>query len=259
MNNTQEKKLFESVNYGDYFSLGQHVLCCGDARDKEIVKKAVGKSRIDLIVCDPPYAASFVENKKDFAQLSNQKEIINDNIKSEEEYAKFIKEWLEKVKPYLNNKNSAYIFNSDIMILALREGMKQAGFHFSQLLIWIKNHSVIGRKDYLLQHELIAFGWFGTHKFYKAKDKSLIFYPKPNKSKLHPTMKPVGLIRRLILNSSKIGDVVYDPFLGSGTAILACEQTKRCCIGIELDPEYCKVVMDRYKKLTNIEPIKIHG
>jgi len=259
MSNTVEKKPFESVKYGDRFSLGPHVICCGDARDKNIVELALGKNKINLIASDPPYGASLVENKKDFAKISKQKAIANDNIKSEEAYSKFTQEWLEPIKPYMSAKNSAYIFNSDIMILALRDGMRQSGFNFSQLIVWVKNHSVIGRKDYLLQHELIAFGWLGTHRFYKAKDKSLIFYPKPNKSRLHPTMKPIGLIRRLILNSSKIKDVVYDPFLGSGTTVLACEQTGRRCVGIELDPEYCQVTIDRYRRLTNIEPIKING
>ncbi|MDD4027286.1 MAG: site-specific DNA-methyltransferase, partial [Candidatus Shapirobacteria bacterium] len=113
-------------------------------------------------------------------------------------------------------------------------------------------HAVLGRMDYLIQHELIAYGWFGTHKFYKSKDKTILFFPKPQKSKLHPTMKPIPLIRHLILNSSQIGDYVFDGFLGSGTTLLAAEQTRRKCLGIELDPEYCQTIVNRYQRMKKL-------
>ncbi len=145
------------------------------------------------------------------------------------------------------------------MLFALKNGLDQADFKFSQLLIWVKNQPVIGRLDYLPQHELIAYGWFGTHKFYKAKDKSIIYCPKPSKSKFHPTTKPTSLIRRLVLNSTQTSDIVYDPFLGSGTTLLACEQTKRRCFGIELDPEYCQVIIKRWQHLTSGKATKIGG
>jgi DNA modification methylase len=127
--------------------------------------------------------------------------------------------------------------------------MQTCGFRLAQILIWIKNNQVMGRRDYLTKHELIAYGWYGTHQFYKSKDKSVLFYPKPNASPLHPTTKPAVLIRRLMLNSSSIGDVVYDPFAGSGTTLIACEQTRRICLTVEIDPNYCKVVIDRYNNL----------
>jgi DNA modification methylase len=106
--------------------------------------------------------------------------------------------------------------------------------------------------DYLPAHELIVYGWVGSHKFYKSKDKSLLFFPKPQKSALHPTMKPIPLIRHLILNSSQIGDYVFDGFLGSGTTLLAADQTKRKCLGVEIDPDYCQTIINRYQKLNKI-------
>jgi DNA modification methylase len=142
------------------------------------------------------------------------------------------------------------------MLFALRDGMQQAGIKFAQLLIWVKNHVVVGRKDYLPAHELIAYGWHGTHDFKKSKDKSILFYPKPNKSPLHPTQKPVGLLRRLILNSTNIGDVIYDSFGGSGSTALAAEQVKRKSILIERDEEYCRVIIDRLEKLLNLKAQK---
>ena len=136
------------------------------------------------------------------------------------------------------------------MVWSLRDGMTDSGFKIAQLLVWVKSQSVIGRLDYAPQHELIVYGWYGTHHFRRSKDKSVLFYPRPNKSKLHPTTKPLGLVRRLILNSSEIGDVVFDGFLGSGTTLLACEQTKRRCFGIELDPEYCQTIIRRWERMT---------
>ncbi|PIP56337.1 DNA modification methylase [candidate division WWE3 bacterium CG22_combo_CG10-13_8_21_14_all_39_12] len=241
------------INIGDIFQLGDHLLLCGDSLQQGQVERLLNGKSIDLVLTDPPYGVGYVENKSGFAKISNDTVIANDEEQSEDEYAIFTQGWIGSVLPYLNDKNTFYIFNSDKMIFALREGMRQAGVRFTQILIWIKNHAVIGRMDYLPQHEFIAYGWFGTHEFHKSKDKSILFYPKPNKSKLHPTMKPVGLLRRLILNSTKVGDAVYDPFEGSGSTLIACEQTKRRCLTIEVDPKYCQTIIDRFNKLTDKE------
>lgn len=250
-------KLPNSIKAGDIFALGNHLLACGDARDKELVARLVGTKKIKAVIIDPPYGVAVAESKEGFQTLKKNKAIVNDHLQSDGEYRAFTRAWIEAVIPHLAKKNSFYIFNADKMIFALREGMQDVGLKFCQLLIWVKTHAVIGRMDYAPQHELIAYGWLGTHEFVKAKDKSVIVYPKPNKSPFHPTTKPIGLIRRLVLNSTRIGDVVYDSFLGSGTTLLACEQTKRICIGIELDPEYCQTVITRFEKLTNIKATKI--
>ena len=253
MKSLLQKKPKDSIKYGDMFRIGDHLLACGDARDAKLVDKLVGETKIKLLCVDPPYGVKAVESKEDFSQLKVNKKILNDDIVSESEYAEFTKDWLVSIIPHLANKNAAYIFNSDKMIFALREGMESAGMKFSQLLIWVKNHSVIGRKDYLLAHELIAYGWHGTHEFRKSKDRSVICYPKPNRSPLHPTQKPVGLLRRLILNSTNIGDVVYDSFAGSGSLGIACEQTKRKSILIERDEEYIQTIIDRFERLFGIK------
>jgi len=241
----------DSITSGDIFELGNHFLACGDSRDSELVKKLIGEDKITAVVTDPPYGVAYIEGKKGFFEEKKERKIIqNDHTQSEEEYQKFTASWIEAIKPYLTNSNTFYIFNSDKMLFALWEGMKEAGCKFAQLLIWVKTHAVIGRMDYLPQHELIAYGWVGKHKFRKSKDKSVLVCPKPNKSKEHPTMKPVGLLRRLILNSTQVGDAVYDGFGGSGQTLLACEQTKRKCFMVEIDPEYCQVIIRRFEKLT---------
>jgi len=252
MKKSAETKRKKSAS-GTIWQLGEHRLAQGDCRDPKLLKALLGDERIRLICTDPPYGVAVVEAKRDFQALSKDKVITNDHLQSDPEYRQFSKEWLEAVTPYLAQKNSAYIFNADKMVWSLRDGMADAGFKLAQMLIWVKQQSVIGRLDYAPQHELILYGWYGTHMFRRSKDKSVQFYPRPHKSKVHPTMKPEGLIRRLVLNSSDIGDAVFDGFIGSGTTLLACEQIKRRCFGVEIDPEYCKTTIKRWERLTGLK------
>lgn len=244
-----------NVERGQIYKLGNHKLLCGDSINDDISALLNGGG-IRMILTDPPYGVAYVENKKHFkrndgdTQISVDREIQNDQIQCSGEYSDFTKKWLEKVTKYLDSYNTAYIFNADLMFCALRDGMEKAGFYYSQMVIWIKNTVVVGRKDYLPMHELIAYGWYGRHKMERAKDKSIVYYPKPSASKLHPTMKPIGLLRKIILNSTKIGETVYDPFLGSGSTLIACEHTKRKCVGVEIDPVYCETIIRRWEKLT---------
>lgn len=245
------EKSQKSIKPGTIWKLGDHLLACGDCRDKELVTRLIGARKIKTVITDPPYGIALTQSKEGFQTLKKNKVIENDHLQSDAEYRAFTRAWIEAITPHLARKNSFYIFNADKMIFALREGMLDAGLKFCQLLIWVKTHAVIGRLDYAPQHELMAYGWFGTHEFLKAKDKSVLVFPKPNKSPYHPSTKPIGLIRRLALNSTRIGDTVYDGFIGSGTTLLACEQTRRVCIGIELDEEYCLTAVSRWEKLTN--------
>jgi len=246
----------ETIRQGTIYRLGRHILACGSATDADFIAKVLGNLEgggVRAIITDPPYGVDYVGGKKDFAKLGAEggaRDIINDHIQTEESYLLFTKDWLEAVKPYLESYNACYIFNSDMMFRALRNGMEAAGFYYSQMLIWIKNTVVVGRKDYLPQHEIIAYGWFGRHKMERSKAKSIQFYPKPARSKIHPTMKPVGLLRNLLPNSTKTGEWVYDPFGGSGSTLIACEQLRRRCVMVELDPEYCRRIIKRWEKLT---------
>lgn len=239
------------------YQLGEHKLAHGSCTDPELLKELIGEVKIDSVITDVPYGISYVENKKGFAKLSCDIEIQNDNITNEDDYEKFMIDWIENIKPYLNDKNSIYIFNTDKMIFSLKKAMDKCNIKFSQLLIWIKNSAVIGRLDYLPQHELIAYGWYKRHKFMKSKDKSIIFCPKPNKSKLHSTMKPISLLRRLILNNTNINDIVFDGFAGSGSLIIASEHTGRKCYAIEIEEKHVDTIIKRYKKLTGIDAVLI--
>lgn len=246
MKATPETKLPSSIKAGDVIRLGDHTLICDDASKVDLTPYGT----IDLILTDPPYGVDYAESKRGIGKITKDKDIANDGFVSDEAYVEFTKGWLLPPLKQLAKKNSIYIFNSDKMIFALREACLQVGMKVAQLIIWVKDRAVVGRLDYLPQHELILYGWKGTHDFKRGKDKSVVFHPKPSQSKLHPTMKPVGLLRRLILNSTKVGDTVYDPFGGSGSTLIACEHTKRKCIMAEMDPEYCQTIIARWQKLT---------
>jgi DNA modification methylase len=250
MNNSQETKQKNSINKGEVVELGGHRLICGDATNPDVLDRLAEGLQIDCLLTDPPYGVSYTESKAGFAEPSNDKTIANDDIDKDAAYKQFTTAWLKALKPHLADKNSVYIFNSDKMVFALRKALLTTDFTLSQLLVWAKTSSVIGRLDYLPQHELIAYGWHGTHRFEKSQDKSVLVHPKPNKSNLHPTMKLVELLSRLILNSTQVSDVVCDPFGGSGSTLIACEQTKRRCLMVESDSEYCQTIVERYEKLS---------
>jgi len=245
MKTSLETKLSKSIKTGDIIELGEHTLFCGDAS-----KVDLSQFSINLILTDPPYGIDYVASKRDLNTVSKDKDIANDGFVSDKAYVDFTKGWLAPALVQLTKKNSIYIFNCDKMIFALREACVQVGMKVAQLIIWVKDRAIIGRMDYLPQHELILYGWKGTHDFKRGKDKSVVFEPKPSRSKLHPTMKPVGLLRRLILNSTAVGDTVYDPFGGSGSTLIACEHAKRKCVMVEMDTEYCQTIVARFLKLT---------
>ena len=242
-----EPKQSNLIKYGDTFNLGNHVLLCGDCRDEKLIHDFLKDKKIRAVVTDPPYGVKYVESKRSICKVTIDKNIQNDDISSEASYEDFTEKWINPLLPHLEEKNSFYIFNSDKLLTSLIAGIKKQNVNFSQLLIWIKNNSVLGRKDYLIQHELIVNGWYKRHLFRKSKDQSVLFCPKPSKSPLHPTMKPISLLRRLILNSSNIGDCIYDPFGGSGSTLIASEQTKRKCLMVEIDSCYCETIIKRFK------------
>lgn len=247
------------VNKGDIFKIGDHVIACGNSLDRTFVGKVIGAHKIRAVVTDPPYGVAYVENKKGLSKLGvkEEKVIVGDHLQSAEEYEEFTRKYLGIIVPYLEEYNAVYIFNADPMFPSLRAGMKSAGFYYSQMIIWLKNQLVMSRKDYLSMYELIAYGWFNKHKMERSKAKNVIYHPRPARSRLHPTQKPVGLLRKIIPNSTKVGDVVYDPFLGSGSIAVACEHLGRKCIGIELDEAYVEASLKRLEKLTGTKAVKV--
>lgn len=247
-----------TITIGDIFQVGEHRVACGDSRDTTLVQRLLGKNSVSLILTDIPYGVAYVESKAGFVKTkTNHVPIANDHLQSDQEFALFTHTWLAAVHPHMSRKNAGYTFCSDKMLFAFHDGMTAAGWRFGQMLHWIKTAAVMARLDYAPQHESIIYFWLGTHEFMKSKDRSVIIHPKPAKNVFHPTEKAIPILRRLILNSSRIGDWVYDPFAGSGTTGIASEHTKRRCAMIELSPDYCQIILSRLEKLTGEKAQKL--
>jgi DNA modification methylase len=244
------------------WKLGEHRLLLGDATKVQDVAQLMGDEKASLILTDPPYGVGYVEGKQEFLATihkgtDGKKFSVIAGDSPEDDYYDFSLRWLTAIRPHLAPKNAFYIFNGDTKLREFLNALHDTKYTKSALLIWLKNHLVVGRKDYHPQHELILYGWCGTHAFFGEHDKSALFYPKPAKSVLHPTMKPPALLRRLIYHSSQPGDIVLDPFGGSGSTLIACEHLSRRCYIVEQDEGYCKTIIDRWEKLTDqkAEPI----
>jgi DNA modification methylase len=228
----------------------------GDATKKEDVSLLVGGDKVSLILTDPPYGVGYVEGKQDFLKATGGAggkkfaPIAGDGIA--EDYYRFSRDWLAAAAPHLAAKNSFYVFNGDTKLRELLNALHDDGWVKSSILIWLKDRFVIGRKDYHPQHELIVYGWRGTHSFHGNKDRTALFFPKPSKNALHPTMKPPALLRRLIYHGTLPNEIVLDPFGGSGSTLVACEHLGRRCLLMEMDETYCRTIIDRWEKLTGM-------
>lgn len=250
--------ILENIKLWDIFQIWEHYLIYWDSTKKEHLEKVLINKRIKSIITDVPYGIDYVKSKKWFYKNPTEhKSIENDEIQTDEKYRDFMCDWIEVIKNYLEDKNTYYIFNSDKMIFTLKEALEKQKFKLSQLLIWVKNWWVIWRLNYLPQHELIAYGWYKKHEFLRSKWKTILSYPKPGKNTIHPTMKPISLLRELILNSTYIWEYIYDPFLGSGSTMVACEQTKRKCVWVEFEKEYIIKIIERMEKVFSIKAYKL--
>ena len=150
---------------------------------------------------------------------------------------------------FMADHASIYVFHADTQGAEFRRAFQESGFYLSQVCIWVKNMFVFGRSPYQWQHEPVLFGWKsnGCHRWYAGRKETTVWkYDKPQKSKEHPTMKPIPLLSYPILNSTKTGDIVLDPFGGSGSTLIACEQTGRVCFSSELDEKFCDVIVNRF-------------
>lgn len=238
---------------GEIYALGRHRLLCGDATDASAVTILLGGKQIDLMFTDPPYGVGYADKNKFLNSLDKgnriQDEIENDHL-SQEETAKL---WLTAFKawaPHFADHSAYYVCtaSSNGLLPLMLDTMQKAGMPYRHQLIWVKNAPVLCRSDYNYRHEPLLYGWADRHHFYgEGEQKTTVWeYAKPNANTLHPTMKPVPLIENAILNSTEKGMLVVDPFLGSGSTLIAAERTGRVCYGTELEPKYCDVIRRRY-------------
>lgn len=224
---------------GDVWLLGRHRLVCGDSTLPETYTKLMDGKRANLVLTDPPYNVDVEETAG---------KIKNDNMPDEDFY-KFLFAMFVNVEQNMERDASIYVFHADSKGLIFRQAFHDAGFYLSGCCIWKKNALVLGRSPYQWQHEPCLFGWKlgGKHQWYSDRKQTTIWeYDRPKSSKEHPTMKPVALMAYPIQNSCMSNRIVLDPFLGSGSTLIACEETNRICYGIELDEKFADVIVRRY-------------
>ena len=243
---------------GDIWLLGNHKLMCSDATDKVNLDLLLGEELSDMTFTDPPYNVDYAKKTKFLAKAGKGKarsDIINDNIGNN--FADFLSKVCSNIIAF--NKGACYICMSCKELDVLKRVFIDAGGKVSTFIIWVKNSFNLGMSDYQRQYEPILYGYTSGKDYYWCgrKDQSDIWnYPKPQKSELHPTMKPIELCQRAIINSSKTRDIVLDLFGGSGSTLIACERTSRQCRMMELDPRYVDVIIKRWQEYTGGEAVR---
>ena len=224
---------------GDVWKLGQHRLVCGDSTKVDTFNTLMDGKQANLVVTDPPYNVNYE---------GSAGKIKNDNMENGAFYD-FLFAAFTNTETAMSQDASIYVFHADTEGLNFRKAFSDAGFYLSGTCIWKKQSLVLGRSPYQWQHEPVLFGWKkkGKHKWYTDRKQTTIWeFEKPRKNGDHPTMKPVALLAYPIMNSSLSNCIVLDPFGGSGSTLIACDQTERICHTIELDEKYCDVIVKRY-------------
>ncbi len=230
---------------GDVWELGNHRLVCGDATDPKSYELLMADAKADMIVTDPPYNVDYANSAKD-KMRGKDRPILNDNLG--DGFYDFL---LAALTPMLERCSGAvYVAMSSSELDTLQSAFRAAGGKWSTFIIWAKNTFTLGRADYQRQYEPILYGWpEGQNRHWCGdRDQGDVWnIKKPQKNDLHPTMKPVELVERAIRNSSRPGDIVLDPFGGSGTTLIAAEKSGRIGWLIELDPKYVDVIVRRWQ------------
>ena len=269
-----------AIRRGDIFRLGDNILMCGDSTAAEDVTRLMGGGTANMVLTDPPYNVDY---------QGNAGKIMNDNM-GDSSFLRFLTAAFKAAASALKEGGAFYIWHADSEGLNFRIAVKESGLTLKQTLIWNKNTFVLGRQDYQWRHEPCLYGWKegASHYFIEDRSQETVFQkkpedvdgmteeeakdtlkkilslpatvidcPKPQRSDEHPTMKPVTLMARLIRNSTRREDIVLDLFGGSGSTLIACEQLGRKCRMMELDPLYCRVIIDRWEKLTGRKAEKV--
>lgn len=269
-------KVKTDIQHGDLFEIGPHRLLCGDSTNAEDVAKLFNGKLADLIITDPPYNVAYEGKTKDKLNIKN------DDMKDDcffQFLLNFYKAYFTHAKPGA----ALYVWHADSEGKNFRQAFYESGFDLKQCIIWVKNAMVLGRQDYQWRHEPCLYGWKPGAAHYFINDRSqttviddkinlakltkdemrdllkeilsdktpssVIYHDKPSRNDVHPTMKPVTLIGYQMKNSSKPLQIVADAFLGSGTTMVAAHQLNRRCFGMEFDPIYCAVIIDRMMEL----------
>lgn len=237
---------------GDLWLLGDHRLLCGDSTKSEDVERIMDGQRADLMLTDPPYNVDYTGKTKDAMKVAN-------DSMEDVDFRKFLIDCFGAAFDAMKSGASFYVFHADSEGYNFRGAIKDCGQIVRQCLIWTKDVLVMGRQDYQWQHEPCLYGWKegAAHGWYSdRKQTTLLRFARPTRSEDHPTMKPVAMFAYLMENSTAMHGLVYDPFLGSGTTLIAAEQLGRKCYGMEISPQYCDVIVKRWETLTGKKAVR---
>lgn len=238
---------------GDIYQLGNHRLMCGDSTSEEDVAKLMNGAKADMVFTDPPYNVAYEGGSKKREMIKNDK---MDN------FYDFLYDVYLNCFNFMKDGSPIYVCHSELERINFTKAFLDVGFKMSSIIIWAKNNSTFSmNKDYKQKHEPIIYGWKGVGHIWEGGncEDTLWEIKRPVRSDLHPTMKPVELVARAINNSSIKGKLVYEPFGGSGSTLIACEQLNRNCYIMELDPKYVDVIINRWETLTGEKAVLLNG
>jgi site-specific DNA-methyltransferase (adenine-specific) len=248
---------------GDIYEIGEHRLLCGDSTDSDVVAKLMNGEKADMVFTDPPYLMGFeggmqTNENGNWTKSFNAKhgEIKNDKLSKNEE-----NDFLDSINSNIQlfNKGAFYICFYRLGLGGYFASLERTGIKVRTLITWNKGNHTLSNSDYWSKCEHIFYGWIDEHNFYGKNDFDIWDIARTQKNDLHPTMKPIPLCEKAINNSSKQNDLVFDLFLGSGSTMVASQQLKRKCYGMELDPKYCDVIVKRMIKLDPTLSVKRNG
>ena len=240
---------------GDLWLLGEHRLLCADATKRDNLKRLVDSQQVDCLITDPPYGVDYHSRGR---KKGDWGDIRNDDLNSSDMEA-FLMKVFANTAEVCRAGATAYVchgISAAGVRVAFERAFLSAGFHLAATIIWVKQAASMGWGDYREQHEPILYGWIGKgHRKIRDRTQTTIWHIDREGDYRHPTQKPVALISRALRNSTIRGERVLDPFVGSGSTLIACEQLGRCCMAIEIEPKYCDVTVQRWEEYTGQQAI----
>jgi DNA modification methylase len=260
---TEPEQIKVDVVLGDLIEIGEHRLLCGDSTDSDQVAKLMNGNKADMVFTDPPYLMDFdggMTTSKD-GNWTKSFNATHGGIKNDKMDKSKESDFLDAINSNIQlfTKGAFYICFYRLKLGDYFSSMDRTGLKTRTLITWNKGNHTMSNSDYWSKCEHIFYGWIDEHNFYGGNDYDIWDITRTQKNDLHPTMKPIPLCEKAINNSSKQNDLVFDLFLGSGSTMVAAHQLKRKCYGMELDPKYCQVIIDRMMKLDDSLEVKING
>lgn len=247
------------IKRGDLFLLGNHRLMCGDSTVCQDVELLMNGEKASIWLSDPPYGINHVEVSQEKGQSKGYSKIENDDL-TDDEFKEFIFKSISASLPHMKEGFAFYMWHA-MKMQGYTAAAAAAGILFHRQIIWVKPQLVFGRGHYHWRHELCLMGWLQGNEppFYGERNQTTVWEYQRENDKIHPTQKPIAVLEPSILNHTKQNEIIYEPFSGSGSTIIACEKNNRRCFAMEISPEYVQVCIDRFEKFTGQKAVKLEG